>query len=59
LALFDIQGSKIPAKIGKTSGNAYNHKGWLVLPDFLNEWIAEGVISDVKSFEYLPISTPY
>ena len=38
------------ANIGKASEDAYNQRGWLILQDLLNEWVAEGVASDVKDF---------
>ena len=38
------------AKLGKTSEDAYNRGRWLVLKDLLNEWVANGVVSDPHDF---------
>ena len=34
------------AKLGKSTQDAYNRGGWLILVDLLDEWFAEGVSSD-------------
>ena len=38
------------AKLGKTSEDAYNLGGWLILLDLLNEWVAECVASYPHNF---------
>ena len=42
------------AKLGKSTQDAYNQEGWLILQDLLNEWVAEGVASDVNDFSNYP-----
>ena len=38
------------AKLGKASRDAYNPGLWLILEDFLKNWVAESVASDVNDF---------
>ena len=35
-------------KAAKLANNIYNWRGWPILLILLNEWVAEGVASDVK-----------
>jgi hypothetical protein len=35
--------------------DAYNYGGWLILKDLLNEWVAQGVATDLHDFTSDPL----
>ena len=45
MALFDEA-----AKLGKASEDVFNGGGGLIMEDFLNEWVAKGVASNLNDF---------